>query len=146
MVFDNSDFSLQRRLSLGRRYILRAMRWQTTSADLLQRLRDSGSTAALPRDKWPAFCAEVPGLVGVWGWPTTGPATVRSDGTTLTDVVGALEMIRRDPAAPTTRQVKSYRYYLRQFEDGTVQRIGPFRDIAHRHWRPDLPPWASTQS
>jgi hypothetical protein len=120
------------------------MRWSTTSAELLQRLRNSGSTSAVPRDEWPAFCAEVPGVVGVWGYPTTGPVTVRSEGTTLTGVVGALEMIRRDPAAPTSQRVKSYRYYLRQFEDGSVQRIGPFKDVPPRHWRADMPPWAST--
>ena len=122
------------------------MRWKTTSAELLARLRASGTTAALPREVWPAFENPMPGVIGVWGWPTTGPATVRSDGTTLTGVVGALEIIRRDPAAPTTQQVKSYRYYLRQFDDGSVQRIGPFRDVAHGHWRADMPPWASTGS
>lgn len=88
----------------------------------------------------------MPGVVGVWGWPTKSVITVRSDGTTLTNVVGALEIIRRDPVAPASQQVKCYRYYLRQLEDGSVQRIGPFRDVAHSHWRSDMPSWASTNT
>ena len=88
----------------------------------------------------------MPGLVGVWGWPTTSATTVRSDGTTLGGVVGALEIIRRDPGAPTTQQIKSYRFYLRQLDDGSVQRIGPFRDVPHGHWRAELPSWATTST
>ncbi len=122
------------------------MQWKTKSPDLLRRLRDSGTTTAVPRDEWPAFYVEVPGIVGFWGWPTTSAVTVRSDGTTLTGVLGALEMISRDPSAQTMSQVKSYRFYLRQLADGSVQRIGPFRDVPHGHWRADMPSWASTGS
>ena len=120
------------------------MRWKTTSAELLQRLRNSGSTVPVPRDQWPAFCHEVPGIVGVWGWPTTGPVTVRSDGTTLHGVVGVLDVLRRDADAPTSQQVKAYRHYLVETTDGSVRRAGPFRDVDYGHWRSDLPPWAST--
>jgi len=120
------------------------MRWKTTSAELLQRLRNSGSTAAVPRDEWPTFCHDVPGIVGVWGWPTTGPVTVRSDGTTLHGVVGALEVLRRDVTAPTSQRVKTYRHYLVESTGGVVRRIGPFLDVPHGHWRADMPSWAST--
>ena len=120
------------------------MRWKTTSAELLQRLRDSGSTAAVPRDQWPAFCAEIPGIGGVWGWPTSVPVTVRSDGSTVHGVVGVLDVLRRDAAAPLSRQIKAYRHYLIESTDGTVRRAGPFRDVDYGHWRPDLPSWAST--
>lgn len=122
------------------------MRWKTTSAELLERLQDSGSTAPVPRAQWPAFGRRMPGVVGVWGWPTTGPLTVRSDGTTIHGVVGALDVLRRDESEPSSRQVKAYRYYLVELADGTVQRTGPFRDVDYGHWRADLPPWASTGS
>jgi hypothetical protein len=98
----------------------------------------------IPRDEWPTFCHGVPGIVGVWGWPTTGPVTVRSDGTTLRGVVGVLDVLRRDANAPTSQRVKSYRHYLVETTDGAVRRAGPFRDVDYGHWRADLSPWAST--
>lgn len=120
------------------------MRWKTTSAALLRRLRDSGSTAAIPREEWPAFCAEIPGIVGAWGWPTTAPITIRSDGTTVHGVNGVIDVLRLDAKAPSSQRVKAYRHVLAESTDGTVRRAGPFRDVDYGHWRSGLPSWAST--
>jgi len=120
------------------------MEWKTTNAELLQRLRDSGHTVSVSREERTDFTGRMPGVVGAWGWPTTGPMTVRSDGTTLYGVVGVLDVLRYDATAPTSRRVKAYRHYLAESTDGTVQRIGGFRDVDYGHWRADLPSWAST--
>jgi hypothetical protein len=107
---------------------------------LFDQLQHSGSTQAIPRAAWPPELMKMRNLTGLYGY-VHAPQAVSSDGTTMPNVVGALEAIRE--GEPGQSPIKTYRYYFGIHDDGKPYWTGPFRDTPHGHHRDDRPPWAT---
>lgn len=121
------------------------MRWRDVSPELYARMQGSNSTQVLTPELYPPGFEKIANLQSVCVWRTTATTKFVSDGTTITNIVGGLDVFRAGtkPGDPT---LKSERYLIAESTDSRVSMIGPIKDVPHGHYPATLPPWAVKRS
>lgn len=115
--------------------------WHQLPLEHFNSLISSTGTVQIPQNEWLPFLDRMPGAIEMWSCSYSDVINVTSDGTTIPDVVGHFDAIRRDSDHPV---YKAYRYLLCRHNDKSVWFVGPFKELDYGHWLPELPSWRST--